>query len=106
MYQHPPSAMQPTISVHHTTARASHRAHASCCQAGPFRSQYLTSPTSSPAAEPGITITMYATTVEIPPYARMHRRKRVYSETHENSPRNALRASRLECPRGGDRGGI
>ena len=53
MYQHPPIATQPAMSVHHTTATASHSAFPNCCQASPLGSQYLTSPTSSPHGRTG-----------------------------------------------------
>ena len=49
--------MLPATSVHNTTANASHNALPSCCHAGPYGSPYLTSFTSTPGGEPGLTIT-------------------------------------------------
>lgn len=46
-HQHAPNATLPATSVHHTTAKTSHRAFPSCCHAGPYGFPYLTSPTSS-----------------------------------------------------------
>lgn len=46
-HQLAPNATLPTTSVHHTTAKTSHRAFPSCCHAGPYGFPYLTSPTSS-----------------------------------------------------------
>src|SRR3546814_17038251 len=60
-YQHAPAATRPPTNVHHTTASTSHRAFPRCCQAGPFGSQYLTPPTSSPSGRTRwFMITMHA----------------------------------------------
>lgn len=53
MHQHAPDATRPATSVHHKTANTSHSAFSSCCHAGPYGFQYLTSPTSNPGGRTG-----------------------------------------------------
>lgn len=58
-HQHAPNATPPATIIHHATANTSHSALPSCCHASPYGSRYLNSPTSTLAAEPSITITLY-----------------------------------------------
>lgn len=75
MHQHAPNATLPATSVHHTTASTSTSAFARCCHASPNGSPYLTCLTSRRGGRKRGHPSPWPR--HHPPYAEMHRRKRV-----------------------------